>query len=213
MANLLTLARVVLIFLVIAVWTRKIYLDVGWIDVAMVPLLGWAIFMDALDGWVARRRHENSEAGALFDIAGDRIVELVLWVFFAIPKTPDDRPLVTYWVPVVIITRTVLTDVVRSVAFGQGKTPFGEKTMMDSRWAKALVSSRWSRALYGFAKAITFCALGVLLAATQRKVFSEELRLGVDILVYLTTAFCVIRAVPVLWDGRRYFVVSRPHPS
>lgn len=213
MANLLTLVRVVLILLVITVWARKIYLDVGWLDAAMVPLLGWAIFMDALDGWVARRRHETSEAGALFDIAGDRIVELVLWVFFSIPKTADNRPLVAYWVPAIIITRTVLTDVVRSAAFGQGKTPFGEKTMMESRWAKALVSSRWSRALYGVVKAVTFCALGALLAATRLKVSSEGLRVGVDVLVYLTTAFCVVRAVPVLWDGRRYFVASRPRTS
>jgi hypothetical protein len=29
-------------------------------------------------------------------------------------------------------------------------------------------------------------------------------RLGVDILVYATTIFAVIRAIPVLWDGRRY---------
>jgi len=217
MANVLTLARVGLVFLVVAVWARRsFYLDVWWIDALMVPLLAWAIFMDALDGWVARRRHETSEAGALFDIAGDRIIELVLWVFFAIPREGGIRPFVPYWVPVVIITRTVLTDFIRSVAFKEGKTPFGEKTMMASAWAKQLVSSRWSRATYGILKAVAFCALGLALAVERMKIGSPYVtpfRIGVDVLVYVTTAFCVIRAIPVLWDGRRYVGVSSSRPA
>jgi CDP-diacylglycerol--glycerol-3-phosphate 3-phosphatidyltransferase len=216
MANVLTLVRVALIFFVVAVWARGVFLNVWWLDLVMVPLLAWAIFMDALDGWVARRRHETSESGALLDIAGDRIVELVLWVFFAIPKADGGRPLVAYWIPVVIITRTVLTDFVRSVAFGEGKTPFGEKTMMESGWAKQLVSSRWSRAAYGIMKAVAFCALGLLLAFSRMGVqgaYVEAFRVVVDVLVYLTAGFCIVRAVPVLWDGRRYVGATPSRPA
>ena len=53
MANLLTIARVLLIFVIIAIWTRRGNVAVWWLDLLMVPLLAWAIFMDALDGWVA----------------------------------------------------------------------------------------------------------------------------------------------------------------
>ena len=207
MANLITIARVLLIFVVIAVWAREGGVDSVWVDVAMVPLLAWAIFMDALDGWAARRWKEESEAGALFDIAGDRVVELALWTFFAIRRDAAGEPFVPMWVPLVIVTRTVLTDFVRSVAFGQGKTPFGAKGMQASPWAYQLTASRWSRAAYGILKAVCFCALGLLLAWPNVGSYSQLgalARLGVDILVYATTIFAVIRAVPVLWDGRRY---------
>ncbi|MGH7504259.1 MAG: CDP-alcohol phosphatidyltransferase family protein, partial [Longimicrobiales bacterium] len=102
----------ILIFVVIAVWMREGGIGSWWLDLLMVPLLAWAIFMDALDGWAARRWNEVSEAGALFDIAGDRIVELALWTFFAIRTGPTGQPLVPLWVPLVMITRTVITDLI-----------------------------------------------------------------------------------------------------
>lgn len=208
MANLLTLIRVVLIFVVVGVWARRTMIDLWWIDLLMVGLLGWVIFMDALDGWVARRRHEESDLGALFDIAGDRIVELVVWVFFAIRHAPDGGPYVPYWVPLVIIARTVVTDLIRSVAFQAGKTPFGKKTMQETPLGRQLVASRWSRASYGVMKAVAFCALGIVFALDRMHAVSGwvgAIRIGTDILVYATAIFCVVRAVPVIWDGKGYF--------
>lgn len=207
MANLLTVLRVLLIFVIIAVWSRDATIDSVWLDLAMVPLLAWAIFMDALDGWAARRFNEESEAGALFDIAGDRIVELALWTFFAIKLDPSGQPLVALWVPMAMIARTVLTDVIRSVAFGQGRTPFGSNSMQNSEWARQLTSSRWSRALYGGMKAVAFCGLGLLLARPSFSVLGGAgslLRISIDALVIATVAFGIVRAIPVLWDGRRY---------
>jgi len=207
MANAITVARVLLVFLIIGVWGRERTLANMWVDLAMVPLLAWAIIMDAIDGWAARKLHEESKAGALFDIAGDRIVELALWTFFAIRRDTDGHPLIPLWVPLVIITRTVLTDLIRSVAFGEGKTAFGADGMQSSAWARQLVSSRWSRAAYGAMKAVAWCALGVLIAWPSMGMSAGAgvvVRLSVDILVYLTTLFAVVRAVPVLWEGRRY---------
>ena len=213
MANLLTLVRVALIFLVVAVWARKTLVELWWLDVLMVVLLAWAIFLDAVDGWVARRRHEESEIGALLDIAGDRVVELVLWVFFSIRRDIDGNAMVPYWVPFVIIVRTVATDLVRSIAFQGGKTPFGATTMMESPWARQLVASRWSRAAYGGMKTAVFCALGLVLAFERMHSTGAAFgvfRIVTDVLVYATTIFCVVRGVPVLWDGRHYFA---PPPS
>jgi phosphatidylglycerophosphate synthase len=211
-ANLITVARVLLVFVIIAVWSRDRVVQSLWLDLAMVPLLAWAIYMDALDGWVARKLHEESKAGALFDIAGDRIVELTLWTFFAVRRDAAGVPFVSYWVPLVIITRTVLTDMIRSVAFGQGKTAFGSSSMQEAAWAKQLVSSRWSRAVYGGLKAVAFCALGLLLAwpvVHPSGEFGKAARLVVDVIVYLTTAFAVLRAVPVVWEGRRFLASAR----
>jgi CDP-diacylglycerol---glycerol-3-phosphate 3-phosphatidyltransferase len=207
MANLLTAARVVLIFVIIAVWMRANPVGSWWLDLLMVPLLAWAIFMDALDGWAARRFNEASEAGALFDIAGDRIVELALWTFFAIRTDPSGQPLVPLWVPLVMITRTVVTDLIRSVAFAQGRTPFGPNSLQNSAWARELTASRWSRGAYGGLKAVCFCALGILLAwqiAAPAHPALPWTRLTVAAMVYATVAFAIVRALPVLWDGRRY---------
>lgn len=207
MANLLTAARVLLIFVVIAVWSRDRVVENVWLDIAMVPLLAWAIFMDALDGWAARRWNEATKAGALFDIAGDRIVELALWTFFAVRRDARGEAFVAYWVPLVIITRTVLTDLIRSVAFGEGRTPFGADGMQSSWWARQLTASRWSRATYGILKAVCFCALGLLLAwpyVHPSSAMGGAARFAVDVLVYVTMVFAVVRAIPVFWEGRRY---------
>jgi CDP-diacylglycerol--glycerol-3-phosphate 3-phosphatidyltransferase len=216
MANALTAVRVVLIFIVIAVWSRDRVVENVWLDLAMVPLLAWAIFMDALDGWAARKFREESKVGALFDIAGDRIVELALWTFFAIRRDASGEHFVAYWVPIVILTRTILTDMIRSAAFGEGKTAFGADGMQSSRWALQLTASRWSRGLYGGLKAVCFCALGLLLAWPYLRAGSELggiARQLVDLLVYATVVFAIVRAVPVLWEGRRYVVPVRSAES
>jgi CDP-diacylglycerol---glycerol-3-phosphate 3-phosphatidyltransferase len=211
MANLLTLGRVLLIFVIIGVWNRQIYPQWWQLDLLMVPLLAWAIIMDALDGWVARKRREESEAGALIDIAGDRIVELALWVFFAVRRDALGTPFVPLWVPLVMIARTVLTDLVRSVALRDGRMPFGEQTLHESWWAKEVVSSRWSRAAYGVIKAVAFCALGIALAWERLQGFTlaeAAWRLVTEGVVYATVAIALIRGLPVLWEGRRF--VLRP---
>jgi CDP-diacylglycerol---glycerol-3-phosphate 3-phosphatidyltransferase len=214
LANALTVARVILIFVVIAVWSRQRTVASLWLDIAMVPLLAWAIFMDALDGWAARRFNEESKAGALFDIAGDRVVELALWTFFAIRRDASGQPFVPYWVPILIITRTVLTDFVRSVAFGQGKTAFGSEGMQSARGARELTTSRWSRAAYGGLKAVTFCALGAALAWQDFKSTTETrmaVQWTIDILVYATVVFSILRAIPVVWEGRRFIAaIDKP---
>lgn len=209
LANLLTAARVLLVFVIIGVWMRTDPVGSWWLDLLMVPLLAWAIFMDALDGWAARKWNEASEAGALFDIAGDRIVELALWTFFAIRTDPSGQALVPLWVPLVMITRTVVTDLIRSVAFAQGRTPFGPNSLQESGWSHQLTASRWSRAAYGGLKAVCFCALGILLAwqiAAPDYTGLTMVRLIVETMVIATVAFSIVRALPVLWDGRRFLV-------
>jgi CDP-diacylglycerol---glycerol-3-phosphate 3-phosphatidyltransferase len=211
LANFLTIVRVLLIFAIIAVWAREETVSWWWLDLIMVPLLAWAIFMDALDGWAARRWNEESEAGALFDIAGDRVVELALWTFFAVRRDPEGQPLVALWVPLVMIARTVLTDFIRSAAFGQGRTPFGRKSLQATPWARQLTASRWSRAGYGVLKAVAFCGLGLLLAwptLGAPESVGAVVRISVDALVLATVIFSIFRAVPVIWDGWQY--VGKP---
>jgi CDP-diacylglycerol--glycerol-3-phosphate 3-phosphatidyltransferase len=91
MANLITIARLILLFVVIAM------IHFRPVDLALpsMILLGVVFAGDGIDGWVARRRGSTSPFGAVFDIAGDRIVETVLWVYFAwerVGAVPGHRP-------------------------------------------------------------------------------------------------------------------------
>jgi CDP-diacylglycerol--glycerol-3-phosphate 3-phosphatidyltransferase len=197
---LLTLLRIVLAFVTVALYGRGFRGAVAAVALTIV-----VIWMDALDGWVARRTGSTSDMGALLDITGDRIVENVFWIYFACVG------LVSFWVPIVVITRGFLTDTVRALQFEQGKTPFGDKTMMRSAWSRFLVAGRFMRGLYGGAKVVVFCLLGLLLALQQGL---DEGRIravgralpflytGTAVLVGLTVALCILRGAPVLWDSR-----------
>jgi CDP-diacylglycerol--glycerol-3-phosphate 3-phosphatidyltransferase len=174
-ANIITVVRILLAFLTIYLYGK------GYFSAfAAFALTILVIYMDALDGYVARKFGASSDFGALLDITGDRIVENIYWIYFA------TIGMVSFWIPVFVIARGFLTDTVRSVAFAEGKTPFGEKTMMKSWATRFLVSSRFSRGLYGVLKAVVFCYLGFILAF-----------------------MCIVRGLPVLWDGREYVLAKR----
>ena len=153
-ANIITLGRIVLVFLVILLFQAGFYIRL--IAVALTILVIW---LDSLDGYVARKLGVASDFGALFDITGDRIVEHIYLIFYTA------MGVVNFWVPVIFITRSFLVDTLRSVAFSrEGKTPFGSKTMMKSKISTFLTASRFSRAVYGVSKVVAFILLGLILA-------------------------------------------------
>ena len=202
-ANLITLIRLILIFVAVALFNLNFYANA-----AMFALIIIVIAMDWADGYVARKRGTASDFGALFDIAGDRIVENVLWIYFAVIG------LIPFWVPMAVLARGFVTDLLRSMAFAtKGKTPFGKKTMMKSGWARALVSSRVSRGVYAFSKVVAFCYLAAIV--TLKSAISEfslpihgnvmnAIIIVGSVIVYITVAMCVVRGLPVIWDGRKY---------
>ena len=90
-ANLITLARVILVFVVIAFLGQDFYLDI-----LMIAMTGFILALDAVDGYVARKRKETSDFGALFDIVGDRVVENIYWIYFAVVG------LIPFWLPMIV---------------------------------------------------------------------------------------------------------------
>ncbi len=202
-ANIITLTRVFLAMVTLVLFQMGFYFRV-----AALPLMIFVFYMDSLDGYVARKLGIASDFGALFDITGDRIVEHVYWIFFTA------LGLVSFWVPIIFISRSFLVDTVRSMAFSrEGKTPFGEKSMMRSKFTLFLTSGRFMRAIYGFMKLFTFALLGAILVleADSGQIsrylsqnFQAGLALFAQICVWITTALCIIRGLPVLWDGRFY---------
>lgn len=193
MANLITLARTLLAFLVVAmlhVRTKEVYL-------AAVGLTLAVIWMDALDGYVARKRSECTTFGAMADILGDRVVEMTYWIVFAAFGW------VPVWIVIAIAARGIVVDGLRAIALQRGLTAFGATSMMKSKLGALLVSSRTSRALYGVGKALAFCLIILLFTPGMRALLGGALHTVAYASVYATVLFCLIRGTPVLVEARR----------
>lgn len=192
MANAVTMSRFVLLLAVLFIAYN---VDGPWL-LLNVPLVILIFISDGIDGYVARKRHEESLFGAVFDIAADRIVEYVLWVALA------DLDLVPIWVPLVFIVRGTLTDAIRSAAGRRGQTPFG---MMRSRLGRAIVVGGFMRSGYAVVKAVAFCWLLMLpgLPDAAPSVWSEHsemlLLIGM-MLTWLAVVLCILRGVPVVME-------------
>jgi CDP-diacylglycerol--glycerol-3-phosphate 3-phosphatidyltransferase len=201
--NLITLGRIVLALAVMLIFKLGFY----W-RLAAVLLTVLVICLDSLDGFVARKLGQASEFAALFDITGDRIVEHIYLIFYCAVG------LVSFWVPVVFVTRSFLVDTLRSVAFSrEGKTPFGRNTMMKSPITRFLTASRFSRAVYGVSKVAVFVSLGLIFAFWKgfeegvRWLSAAEIRdlmIVTQALVWIMVVLNLIRGMPVIWDGRYY---------
>ena len=192
-ANAITVYRLILTFIVLAVFGTNTYISIACIFTILIIFI-----MDSVDGIVARKKNQTSTFGAVFDIVADRIVENVFWIYFAYIG------LVPIWMPIVVVTRGLLTDGVRSIALTEGKAPF---EMMTIPWAQALTSSRISRSVYGIAKTVAFLLLPtvyVLQDTYPNNPITDYSALASLILAYIAVVMCLIRGIPVLIDGWRY---------
>jgi CDP-diacylglycerol--glycerol-3-phosphate 3-phosphatidyltransferase len=193
LANLITLARLPLLLVLVALLFVSSF---GWQLLGLLLLIV-LFLMDWFDGYVARVRHEVTEMGAVLDVALDRSVENILWLIFAY------LAMAPLWVPIVFLLRSFIVDGIRGVALTRGKSGFG---MMHTAMGRFLVASRFMRALYGLAKAVVFSLL-YLTHALALKYPSAALALHPlnQGLIMFTVVLCVIRGIPVLLDGRIYF--------
>jgi CDP-diacylglycerol---glycerol-3-phosphate 3-phosphatidyltransferase len=172
-----------------------------WSNVAALGLTVAAISLDAVDGYLARRFGLATPLGAQLDILGDRLIENVFFTYFAVAGE------VSLWVPVFFFFRGTVTDFVRGLAVKAGRAGFGKNSMMESRWGRAIVSSRASRVAYGVLKCACFCYLGFELTLRSAGTPNHEmLAIGGQIMVWATVTFCLVRGLPVVWEGRRYVV-------
>ena len=206
MANLVTLSRLLLLLLVAWLFYQPV---TPW-SFAGFFLIALVFVSDGLDGYIARKRNETSLFGALFDIAGDRITELTLWIVAA------DIDLVPVWVPLVFIIRGVIVDTIRSSnAAAEGVSPFG---LMRSRLGKFIVAGKFVRILYAAVKASAFAGL-----ALQRPfpALLPELWGSVGWLltaltyffVYLSVVLCIVRGLPVIAEfvyAQKHDILKRP---
>ncbi len=210
-ANLITVARLILLFVVI--WL--IYVGNVQVVTACMVLMIVVFASDGLDGWVARKRGSASTFGAVFDILGDRIVENALWVIFA------DLDLIPIWIPLLVLTRGFIVDGLRSISLAEGKTPFGKNNMMKSPITEWLTAGRFMRAFFGYAKAAGFVFLTGLAGAERLDTTDTTLGWLYDQdwyrvigwgFVWIAVALTIIRAIPVIMDTMDY-ITNDAEPS
>jgi CDP-diacylglycerol---glycerol-3-phosphate 3-phosphatidyltransferase len=177
-----------------------------WAKLGAVVLTVISIALDALDGHLARKKRMETPMGAQLDILGDRLIENVYFTYFAVIG------MVSLWLPVLFFARGAAVDLLRNAAFKMGRSGWGGRSMLETGWSRMLVASRWSRGLYAAMKCICFCYLGLELALTRGSAVDGNLdgatliaiRLGAQILTWVTAAFSLVRGVPVCVEGYKY---------
>jgi CDP-diacylglycerol--glycerol-3-phosphate 3-phosphatidyltransferase len=180
------------------------------IGICALALTICAVALDGVDGYLARRLRMTSAIGAQLDILGDRVIENLFFVYFA------SAGQISVWVPVVFFVRGVLTDFLRAIAAtrqpinGSAHTrEFQRNWMSVERCSAKIVASRASRGTYAALKCVCFCALGVEWIARHAQNSFELTRWNTAIhasantIVAATIAFCILRALPVFWEGLR----------
>ena len=197
--NIVTITRMALIFVaVMLVYGDSVITRLGGAALAVLIIIG-----DWLDGHLARKLNQTSELGSILDIVADRILENVMWIILA------DLNLIPVWIPVLVISRGILTDSIRNYTVRFGRAGFGEKTMMSSKTGKFLTGSPLMRTPYAIIKAFSFgwllslAALSEILAWWSANT-NAWLRTGLEIGYWasvLAGVICIVRGVPVVIEG------------
>lgn len=206
--NKITFLRVATGFLAVALFGRN-----AWMNLLAVALTVTAIALDALDGHIARIKKLATPEGAQIDILGDRMIENMYFTYFAVVG------MVSLWLPMLFFARGAATDFLRGLAMKTGRSGWGTNSILQSKWARVLVASHWSRGAYATLKCLCFCYLGLELALIRGPVallgpvtvdLHAAIRAGSQLLTGMTAVFCVIRGLPVLLEGWKYFAVKLP---
>lgn len=189
MANFISIFRIFVMF--IAAYLIYSYQGnyVAYVWALILTILAFAL--DGVDGYVARKLHEESKLGALLDIMGDRIVENTYWILFAVMGW------ISILFPLIAITRGFITDTIRSAAMEKGLTPFG---MQVNPICKFITGSKFMRITYAVAKVLAFI---VLVAANIPNIPYSEIIFQVGYwLAVIAIVFCILRGLPVLIEAK-----------
>lgn len=172
LANIITLSRLILTFVVLALFGRHRKLDLY-----LFATVGLIFLLDAVDGSIANKRNETTQHGKILDAIVDRIIENAFWIYFTA------KGYLPVWMPIVVMACGFLTETL------QRRHGYPEKG-----WTHALTRSRMSRALYGSLKMLTFICLAY--AMFFKSTVLEEVSL---ILARVAVGFCLLRGLLFLF--------------
>lgn len=171
-ANILTLIRPLLCFGVLGLLGRHPTLD-GMLCVGILGIFA----LDALDGYLARKRNETTKIGELLDTLSDRVIENSFWIYFC---ATGQLPV---WMPIVVMTRGFLSDALQRT---HGYPTHG--------WTHALTRSRWSRFVSGVSKAVAFFCL-----AAASGFGNETFDALSETFAWVAVGVCLVRGLPFVF--------------
>jgi CDP-diacylglycerol---glycerol-3-phosphate 3-phosphatidyltransferase len=210
--NQVTVARIGTAFVAVGLFSWGAH--VLALDLTAIVLTVAAIALDGVDGYLARTRGLATALGAKFDILGDRVVENLFFTCFAASG------LISLWVPVLFFVRGALTDFLSGIV---ARSRFAQNQTGTKRWAEQVVTCRASRASYAALKCICFCYLGFLLSVRDMALTDFNRWFGraganwplatAQAITLLTVVFCIVRAIPVVWEGRRCLIAQQTVPK
>lgn len=196
MANLISIFRTLLVFVVVYLLMLK------GNSLAYYWAFGLTIIifaLDGVDGYVARKFNECSKLGAVLDIMGDRIIENVFWVTFA----------VLGWLPIafpiIALTRGFVVDGLRSVAMEKGMTAFGEMSMQSDKVGYMICSSKFSRIAYAVTKVLAFIFLILAHIHIENAIAYFLIKVIAYLSAFIAIEYCVIRGLPVVFESKKLF--------
>jgi len=189
MANFVTIFRVFLMFIAVYLIIAMPYSVGAYVWALILTVLAFAL--DGVDGWLARKFHEESKLGALLDIMSDRIVENTYWILFAV------QGWLSILFPLIAITRGFVTDTIRSAAMEKGYTPFG---MQKNPICKFITGSKFMRISYAVAKVAAFFV--IIIAKIPNIPYSDEIFTVGYWLAVIAIVFCVVRGLPVVIEAK-----------
>lgn len=189
MANFITIFRVFLMFIGVYLVMAQQGNFTAYVLALILTILAFAL--DGVDGYVARKFHEESKLGALLDIMSDRIVENTFWIVFAVLGW------LSVLFPLIALTRGFVTDTIRSAAMEKGLTPFGMQRNPICKW---ITGSKFMRITYAVAKVLAFI---VIIASKIPNLPNADLVFTVGYwLAVIAIVFCVVRGLPVIIEAK-----------
>lgn len=189
MANFITIFRVFLMFIGVYLVMAQQGNFTAYAWALILTILAFAL--DGVDGYVARKFHEESKLGALLDIMSDRIVENTFWIVFAVLGW------LSVLFPLIALTRGFVTDTIRSAAMEKGLTPFGMQRNPICKW---ITGSKFMRITYAVAKVLAFI---VIIASKIPNLPNADLVFTVGYwLAVIAIVFCVVRGLPVIIEAK-----------
>ncbi len=207
LANWITISRLPLLALSIV----ALFQPSPPLRLAGVAVLLLGLFLDTVDGIVARKTKQTSLFGSVLDIAADRAYELVMWVCFAYFR------LIPIAMPILVIGRTTLTDAIRSLGVSQGTAPFEQHKSPIGRF---LVGSPIMKIGYSVTKITAFTGLGLAWAfkafppGTRYESWAAPLTSFMQVIAWVAVGFCVLRGLPVIVHGaKEYWKPATPPQS
>ena len=122
--NLLTLSRIPLMLIVIALLYPTSETSLPWIRTGALVVFLFAALTDWLDGWLARKFGQVSEFGKFMDALSDKVLTLGMFISLL---ALDEIALWALFPILLILSREFLITGLRLVAAGRGKTLAAEK--------------------------------------------------------------------------------------